>query len=75
MPGPVAARHVPQFGRGVFSFAGSVAPALLAGSALIELPESSKYSLVRDNSGDAVMKTSREMDPLHLHADVLLRRR
>jgi len=63
VPGPVAAWLVPSYGWQVLFFIGGVAPILLALAAMIWLPESIKYLVVKTNRRDAIVKTLRELDP------------
>jgi len=63
VPGPVAAWLVPNYGWEILFFIGGVAPILLALLAIVWLPESIKYLVVRTNRRDAIIKTLQQMDP------------
>lgn len=62
VPGPVAAWLVPQYGWQILFLIGGVAPILLAFLALIWLPESIKYLVVKTERREAVIRTLQQMD-------------
>ena len=73
LPGLTGAWLVPQFGWRVLLFVGGALPLVIAVAALLLLPESIKYLIVRGDRDDEVRRLARQLRPdLDIHGDTRL---